>query len=255
MDAAEVSDFVVAVGWECYEIEEVAPEYPDTKFIFVDNPVETIADISNLLCITYAQNEGSFLAGYIAAQMSKTGVVGAVGGDDGDVIGDFLVGYKQGAEYANPDIKVETIIAGDYEDPALGKECALTLADKGADVIFNVAGNTGNGIFEAAQEKSFYAIGVDADQKLTNPEYDDVIICSMKKEVGQSIYDAIAGFADNGTWEGGKVLVTDMANGYISIAYGDEESTQQVPDSLKSEVEDMAEKIINGEIEVETTRQ
>ncbi|MGN1412758.1 MAG: BMP family protein [Anaerovoracaceae bacterium] len=255
MDAAEVSDFVVAVGWECYEIEEVAPEYPDTKFIFVDNPVETIADIPNLLCITYAQNEGSFLAGYIAAQMSKNGVVGAVGGDDGDVIGDFLVGYKQGAKYANPDIKVETIIAGDYEDPALGKECALTLVDKGADVIFNVAGNTGNGIFEAAQEKSFYAIGVDADQKLTNPEYDDVIICSMKKEVGQSIYDAIAKFADNGTWEGGKVLVTDMANGYISIAYGDEESTQQVPDSLKSEVEELAGKIINGEIEVETTRQ
>ncbi|MGN0714756.1 MAG: BMP family protein, partial [Anaerovoracaceae bacterium] len=121
--------------------------------------------------------------------------------------------------------------------------------------IFNVAGNTGNGIFEAAQEKSFYAIGVDADQKLTNPEYDDVIICSMKKEVGQSIYDAIADFADNGTWEGGKVLVTNMANGYISIAYGDEESTQQVPDSLKSEVEDLAGKIINGEIEVETTRQ
>ena len=82
------------MGWECYEIEEVAPEYPDTKFIFVDNPVETIADIPNLLCITYAQNEGSFLAGYIAAQMSKTGVVGAVGGDDGDVIGDFLVGYR-----------------------------------------------------------------------------------------------------------------------------------------------------------------
>lgn len=254
MDAAEVSDFVVAVGWECWEVETVAPQYPETKFIFVDNAVETIADIPNLLSITYAQNEGSFLAGYIAAKMSQTGVVGAVGGDDGDVIGDFLVGYKQGAEYANLDVKVETIIAGDYEDPALGKECALTLADKGADVIFNVAGNTGNGIFEAAKEKSFYAIGVDADQKLTNPEFDAQIICSMKKEVGQSIFDTIAAYIDSETWEGGQNLVTNMEKGYISIAYGNEESTQQVPDTLKAEVEDLAAKIVAGEIEVETTR-
>jgi len=254
MDAAEESDFVVAVGWECYEVEEVAPEYPDTKFIFVDNPATNIENIPNLLCITYAQNEGSFLAGYIAANMSKTGVVGAVGGDDGAVIGDFLVGYEQGAKHANPDIKVETVIAGDYEDPALGKECALSLYDKGADVVFNVAGNTGNGIFAAAEEQSFYAIGVDADQKLTNPEYDDVIICSMKKEVGKSIYDTVAAFIDGGTWNGAQILVTDMATGYISIAYGDENSTQQIADGLKAEVDALAAQIVGGEIEVETTR-
>lgn len=254
MDAAEAADVVVAVGWECYEIAEVAPEYPETKFIWVDNPADNVEDIPNLLCITYAQNEGSFLAGYIAANMSKTGVIGAVGGEDGDTINDFIVGYKQGAEYANPDIKVEVVYSNDYEDPALGKECALALADKGADVIFNITGNTGNGIFAAAQENSFYAIGVDCDQKLTNPEYDDVIICSMKKEVGLSIYDTIAALVDNGTWEGAKVMVTDMSTGHISIAYGDESSTQQIGDDLKKEVEDLAAKIVSGEIEVETTR-
>jgi basic membrane protein A len=254
MDAAEAADVVVAVGWECYEIEEVAPEYPDVKFIWVDNPAENVEDIPNLLCITYAQNEGSFLAGYVAAKMSNTGVIGAVGGEDNATINDFIVGYKQGALYANPDIKVETIYAGDYEDPALGKECALSLADKKADVIFNIAGNTGNGIFAAAQEKSFYAIGVDADQKLTNPEYDDVIICSMKKEVGTSIFETIKAYAEDGTWNGAQILVTNMADGYISIAYGDENSTQQIGDDLKAEVEELAEKIVNGEIEVETTR-
>ncbi len=252
MNAAETSDFVVAVGWECYEVAEVAPEYPDTKFIFVDNPVDGIEDIPNLLCITYAQNEGSFLAGYIAANMTKTGVIGAVGGEDIDTINDFIVGYEQGARYVNPDIQVETVYAGDYEDPALGKECALSLADKGADVIFNVAGNTGNGIFAAAQERSFYAIGVDTDQKLSSPEYDDVIICSMKKEVGQSIYDTVAAYIDDGSWEGGQVLRTNMASGYISIAYGDESSTQQISEALKEQTEELAQQIISGEIEVDT---
>lgn len=253
MDAADTADIVVAVGWECYDISDVAPEHPDTKFIWVDNTAENIEEISNLLCITYAQNEGAFLAGYIAAKMSQTGVVGVVGGEEEDpVVNDFIVGYTQGAEYANPEIQVETIFAGDYEDPALGKECAATLAAKQADIIFNVAGNTGNGIFAAAKEGGFYAIGVDKDQKISNPEYDDVIICSMTKAIGQSVYDVIADYMNNETWSGGRVWETDMATGYISITYGDEESTQQISDDLKAEVEEVASQIVAGEIEVES---
>jgi len=254
MDAAEDSEFVVAVGWECYEIGEVAPEYPDTKFIFVDNPAANIENIPNLLCITYAQNEGSFLAGYIAANMSETGVIGAVGGDESAAVNDFLTGYEQGAKHANPDIRVEKVTAGSYEDPAAGSECARALYGRGADVVLNVAGNAGAGIFAAAQELGFYAIGTDADQKLTNPEYDDVIICSVKKEVGRSIYDMIAAFIDNGTWSGGQVMVSDMATGYLSIAYGDESSTQQVDDTLKAEADALAGQIVAGEITVKTAR-
>ena len=127
VQAAEESDIVVPVGWQFYEIPEVAKEYPDTKFIWVDNEAEGIADLPNVLCITYAQNEGSFLAGYIAAKMSQSGVVGAVGGEQNTTIDDFIVGYKQGALYANPDIKVVTNYANTYEDPAKGKECALAL--------------------------------------------------------------------------------------------------------------------------------
>ena len=144
MDAAEVSDVVVPVGWQFYEIAEVAKEYPDTKFIWVDNPVDGIEDLPNVLCILYAQNDGSFLAGYIAAKMSETGVVGAVGGEDVSTINDFLVGYEHDAKYATPDIKVVTNYANDYENPANGKECALALHDQGADVIFQVQSNTGN---------------------------------------------------------------------------------------------------------------
>ena len=255
VQAAEESDIVVPVGWQFYEIPEVAKEYPDTKFIWVDNEAEGIADLPNVLCITYAQNEGSFLAGYIAAKMSKSGVVGAVGGEQNTTIDDFIVGYKQGALYANPDIKVVTNYANTYEDPAKGKECALAIHNQGADVIFQIAGNTGNGVFAAAQEAGFYAIGVDQDQKISAPEYDKQIICSMKKEVGLSIYDTIKTFIEEEKWEGARVWTADMATGYVSIAYGNEDSEQQISDAIKSEVEEIAGKIVSGDIVVDTTRQ
>ena len=255
VQAAEESDIVVPVGWQFYEIPEVAKEYPDTKFIWVDNEAEGIADLTNVLCITYAQNEGSFLAGYIAAKMSQSGVVGAVGGEQNTTIDDFIVGYKQGALYANPDIKVVTNYANTYEDPAKGKECALALHNQGADVIFQIAGNTGNGVFAAAQEAGFYAIGVDQDQKISAPEYDKQIICSMKKEVGLSIYDTIKTFIEEEKWEGARVWTADMATGYVSIAYGNEDSEQQISDAIKSEVEEIAGKIVSGDIVVDTTRQ
>ena len=254
MDAAEGAEVVVAVGMECYEIAEVAPEFPDTRFLWLDHPAEGIADIPNLLCITYAQNEGSYLAGYIAASMSETGVIGAVGGEDVNSVNDFMKGYSQGAKRANKDIKVKTVYAEGYNNPESGKACALELTGEGADVIFNVAGNSGTGIFQAAKENGFYAIGVDSDQKLTCPEYDEVILCSMKKEIGQSIYDTVVAYMEDGTWNGAKVVLSDMKSGHISIAYGDENSVQLVSDELKTEVEELAEKIMKDKIKVKTAR-
>ena len=116
-NAADVSNIVVCVGWEFYNIETIAPEYPNVHWIWIDNA--TSAPVENVLNITYAQNEGSFLAGYIAAAMSDSGVVGAVGGEDSDTINDFIVGYKQGAEYYAAEkggsVKVETNYSNDYE--------------------------------------------------------------------------------------------------------------------------------------------
>lgn len=247
--AAETSDIVVAVGWQFWEpLETIAPALPDVKFIFVDNALD---GIDNLLAITYAENQGSFLVGYIAAKLSETGVIGAVGGDDNTTINNFMVGYKQGAAYANPNIKVEISYTANYEDPAAGKEHALALYDKGADIIFQVAGKTGEGIFEAAQEVGKFAIGVDSDQKFINP---DAIICSMVKEVGESIFTAVEKYIQNGTFEGGTIWDADMENGYIDVAYGDESMPQQVSPELKAEVEALKTQIIAGEIVVDTTR-
>ncbi len=250
INAAETCDFVVAVGWQFYDgLAEIAPEFKDTtKFIYVDQAVEGIDNIYN---IKYSQNEGSFLVGYIAAKYSQTGKVGAVGGEDDAVINDFIVGYTQGAKYANPACMVEVNYAGTYEDPAKGKECALALYGKGCDVVFQIAGKTGEGVFAAAQEQGKYAIGVDSDQKYINP---DRILCSMIKQVGNSIYDTVAAFINDGTWKGGTTWVADMASGYVDVGYGEEGSAQQVSDELKAEVEALKQKIISGEIEVDTTR-
>ncbi|MCL1964809.1 MAG: BMP family ABC transporter substrate-binding protein [Firmicutes bacterium] len=247
--AAESFDFVVAVGWEFWEpLETVAPELPDTKFIFVDNE---LTGIDNIYAITYAENEGSFLVGYIAAKLSETGVIGAVGGEDNTTINNFMVGYKQGAAYANPDIRVEISYTADYEDPAKGKEHALALYDKGADVIFQVAGKTGEGVFEAAKEKGKYAIGVDSDQKYIAP---DVIVCSMIKEVGLSVYDAVTRYVEDGSFPGGTVWNANMKSGLISVGFGDETMPQQVSQALIAEVKALTEMIVSGEIVVETTR-
>ena len=250
-NAADVAEVVVLVGWEFYDVEAVAVEYPDVRFIWIDNAIS--APVANVLNITYAQNEGSFLAGYVAAKMSTSGVIGAVGGEDSGTINDFLVGYAQGAKYANPDVAVEIQYSNTYDDPAVGKECALALNEKGADVIFQVASKCGDGVFEAAQEAGFYAIGVDSDQKYIA---DDVIICSMCKQVGDSIYDAVKQYMEKGDDCGlfGTTWTADMATGYVGVAYGEEGSTQQVSDELKAEVEALKDKIISGEIVVDTTR-
>ena len=248
-NAADAADIVVLVGWEFYDVELVAPEYPDVKFVWVDNVTST--NIDNVLCIPYAQNEGSFLVGYIAAKMSETGKVGAVGGQDDATINDFIAGFKHGAEYANPDIVVEITYSGTYDDPAVGKECALALNDKGVDVIFQICSKAGEGVFQAAQEQGFYAIGVDSDQKYIA---EDVIICSMIKEVGKSVYDAIAKHigGDESLW--GTTWLADMSNQYIGVGYGEPGVGVQVPEEIKIEVEGLAQKILEGEIEVDTTR-
>ena len=251
-DAAESYDIVAAVGWQFWDAlatpDGVVSAFPDVKFLFIDNGLDGVGD--NLMSIIYTQNEGSFLVGYIAAKLSKTGKIGAVGGDNSDTINDFLVGYEAGAKYANPDVTVETQYALSFEDPAKGKECALALYSGGCDIVYQVAGKTGEGVFEAAAQTGNLAIGVDGDQKYINP---DVIICSMVKRVGDSIYDVVLDV--EGKFQPGAIWAADMASGYIDVVYGTDDMTQQVSDELKAEVEELKTKIISGEITVPTALQ
>ena len=247
--AAEDSDYVVAVGRQLYSsLQEVAPQKPEVKFIYVDQELE---GIPNLLSIPFASNEGSFLVGYVAGKLSKTRKVGAVGGMSDKATNDFLVGYRQGARYANSATGVEFVYTWDYESPSKGKGYAKTLFDRGCDTVFAVAGKTSEGVFEAARQAGKYAIAIDADQKYIAP---DVIVASMKKNIGLSIYTVIKSSIADGIWNGGTAWVADMANGFVDIGYGTPDMVQQVSDELKAEVETIKQMIIAGEIVVDTAR-
>lgn len=255
--ASEYANVVVAVGFEFYDVvQEMAAAFPEIDYIYVDN---AIAGIDNLITISYAENQGSFLAGALAAKMTTDTslegmnpekVVGMVGGQDIEVIRNFEAGYRAGAEYVDPEVKVEVLYAQDFEDPAKGKENATTLYSMGADIVFQVAGKTGEGVFEAAKELGKYAIGVDSDQRYIDPEH---ILASMIKEVGTSIFDTI-GKIQKGEVARGEVSVYSLAENGVGLSYGDDTMAQLVSDEIKAELDDIKTKILNGEIEVPTAK-
>ena len=158
-------DLIMTIGFTSVDpLTSVAKEYPNQKFVLIDDAIE---GLPNVLSVSYKEQEGTFLTGALAALMSKTNKVGFIGGTDAPVIARFATGFKQGAKYINPNIDVLiSYINGSnpWNDPVAAKQLAESLNSKGADVIMHAAGGSGSGLFKAAEEKGFYAIGVDSDQ-------------------------------------------------------------------------------------------
>lgn len=244
VQASEYAPIVAVVGYEFFDLaQEIAGEFPDNYYIYVDNEID---GINNLITVSYAENEGSFLAGALAAMLTETKTIGMVGGMDMPVIRNFQVGYEAGAKYIDPEVKIETIYAEDFEDPAKGKEGATALYSKGADIVFQVAGKTGEGVFEAAKELGKFAIGVDTDQRYINP---DVIIASMVKKVGLSIFDTIKNI-QAGKVNEGEIVYYGLAEDGVGLGYGTDDMKQFATDEMKSKLDEIKVKIVNGEIEV-----
>lgn len=251
--AADKAEVVVGVGSELNMIDKVAVDYPDVKFIWVDNVVKNPEKYPNLTCISYKQNEGSYLVGYIAGKMTKTNVVGFVGGQDIPVINDFRVGYTQGAKDANPDVKVIKNYTNDWSDTNKGADVGQAQAAAGADIIFCAAGGSGNGVILKAEELGIKAIGVDQDQRATMADYSDYILCSMIKNVGKSIVDYVKDFTtDESKWIGGDVFIAGPKEGYVAVAYGPDENDVLVPEDVISELDKQIAKIDSGDIKVDT---
>ncbi len=236
-------------------ITEHGPNYPDTKFAIID----TTVDLPNAESISFAQNQGSFLAGAAAAMftqktdiegVNEEKVIGWVGGMDIPVLHDFYVGYEQGAKYIDPDIKILQSFAGTWNDPLKGKELTLAQYEQGADIVMNVASGTGNGILEAAKEADKYAIGVDLNQDNDQPGH---VLTSMVKRVDNACYLVIQSVVDD-KFEGGSTKYLSLKEGGVSLtdfsvmreALGD-----KFPEDIVEECNKLAEKIIAGEIVVE----
>ena len=251
--AADAADIIIGVGSELDMIGAVANDYPDKKFVWVDNVMDDLDKYPNLTCVSYKQNEGSYLVGYVAGKMTESNVVGFIGGMDIPVINDFYVGYAQGAKAANPDVKVVKNYTGDWNDTNLGAECGQALAAQGADIIFCCGGGSGTGAILKADELGIKCIGVDQDMRITMPDYADYIICSMIKDVGASIYGLVSEVAaDEAAWTGGEVFFAGMGDGYVGAAFGAEDQEVLVPQEIIDELAPIQESVVKGELVVDT---
>lgn len=258
-DAAdEDADWIIAVSPSMVEpVQKLAPDYPEKKFLLIDNTVDFEADdLSNVYCATFKQNEGSFLAGAAAGLLAEQGgKIGFIGGMDIPPINDFLVGYIEGAQSVNPEIKVISTYTGDYYDPAKGKEHSIVQFNQGAEVIFAAAGPSGLGAIEAATEQDKKIIGVDSDQSAAYAENGDTktaehIVTSMVKNVGDAIFRAIEKDL-KGDLAWGTAESLGIAEAGVGLAKNDVYETLFTAEQ-QAKIEEIQEKVVAGEIKVDS---
>lgn len=244
---------VIAVGYSYADaVGTVAKEFPGTRFAIIDDDTVHLPNVTPLV---FSEEQGSFLAGVIAAHKSKTCHIGFVGGVETPLIKKFQAGYVAGAKAAAPDIKIDSDYltpAGDYsgfQDPNKGSEVTSGFLDGGADVIYHAAGASGKGVFSAVQAKGdAMAIGVDSDQykQPTVAAYKDVIISSMLKRIDLAVFSYVADFAAG---DPGRVPARfNIANGGVTYA-----TSGGKVDDLKPTLDAYAAAIARGDIKVPTT--
>ncbi|MEP7270406.1 MAG: BMP family ABC transporter substrate-binding protein [Acidobacteriota bacterium] len=225
-------------------LTQIARDYPQLHFVLIDS----IADLPNVASLIFKEHEGSFLVGMIAAYTSKTGVLGFVGGMDIPLIHKFETGYEEGARYVNPRIRILQNYVGitdaAWNNPGKGRELANAQYEQGADVIFQAAGNSGLGVFDAAEGYKKFAIGVDANQNWVKPGF---ILTSMIKRIDVAVYSVIKEEVE-GKFRGG-IHVYGLENDGVGYAI-DDNNRQLIPQSVIEKVEAAKRDIIAGKIKV-----
>ena len=231
-------DLIIGIGFAQREaIQKVAAQFPQKHFALVDSQV----DAPNVRSLMFEEHEGSYLIGAIAAMTSKTGKVGFVGGMDVPLIRRFKMGYEAGAKKINPQITVIANFCGvtgeAWNNPPKGKELAMAQYGSGVDVIFAAAGASGLGVFDAAEERKKFAIGVDSNQDWTKP---GLILTSMLKRVDLAVFTAIQD-AQAGKFTAGlqRFGLADRGVDYSVDQYNEKiltESVRKRADELKAEI-------------------
>ena len=221
---------------------QVAADYPDTKFTIID----MVVDAPNVRSVVFNEHEGSYLVGMMAAEASKSGTVGFIGGMDIPLIRKFACGYAQGVMAANPDAKVIANMTGTtpaaWNDPVKGSELTKAQISQGADVVYAAAGGTGVGVLQTAADEDILSIGVDSNQNHLHP---GKVLTSMMKRVDNAVYEA---FSDGADMETG-FSVMGLANGGVGYAL-DDNNAPLVSDEMKAMVDAAAAKIASGELKV-----
>ena len=253
---SQKKNLIITVGFLLADATKAAAEAnPDSKFAIIDSP-SSAANVKGLLFDT---SQPAFLAGYLAAGMSKTGTVCTFGGLNIPPVTDFMVGFVNGANYYNSqkgtDVKVlgwdnaakDGTFAGNFESTDDGRRLAEVFFDEGCDVIMPVAGPVGLGSAAAAKDRGLMVIGVDTDQFVSSPEFGDVWLSSVQKNMDKAVYDTIKALVDGKLTLGDNYTGT-LANGGVGLApFHNFES--KVPAELVTEIEKVTKDIVDGKID------
>lgn len=237
---------IVTLGFSAENaLTKVSAELPHNHFVIVDGKV----DAPNVKSISFREEEGSFLVGALAAMKSETGKIGFIGGMDNPVIRRFSCGFEKGIKHINPKAvmisKMASTNAKDaWSNPSKGSELANSTFDAGADVIFAVAGSTGNGVYQAAKDAKKLAIGVDANQNYLFP---GTMLTSMVKRVDTAILTSFKE-ADAGAFKAGLVSIGLKDNG-VDWAL-DEHNRALVTPEMEEKTNQIKKDIIDGKIKV-----
>lgn len=245
------SNVVIGVGFLLGDgLGAAAIENPDVKFISVDgvpNPPNDTSWMTNGESLFFAEDQAGYMAGVLAASMSKTNHIGVVGGlVVVPPVERFVEGYIDGAKSVKPDITVDFVYTTSFVDPPQGSNAAQQMIDGGADVIFGAGGLTGNGALEAAcQADGVYAIGVDTDQYETLPSVQKCILSSATKNVAGAVKDSLLRIASGGFTPG---FHTDNAatNGIGLAPFHDKDA--DVPADVKALLETTLAGLADGSI-------
>nr|WP_276300735.1 BMP family protein [Halorussus sp. DT80] len=252
-------DLICCIGFvQADGLQRNAQRFSDQRFMVVD----TVVEQPNVASYVFKEQQGSFQVGHLAGllttmefsagagQTNDATTVGFVGGQEVPLIKKFEAGYRAGVQHANADVNVLSAYAGSFSDPAQGQSIANSMYNNGADIIYHAAGGTGNGVFRAAQNSGRYAIGVDADQSQSLPEYGDVILASMVKHVDEAVFRSIRRVT-NDNFEGGTANRLGLEQNGVEAVYG-QGLAGEIPAEVKSALEQSEQQIVGGDIEVPT---
>jgi basic membrane protein A and related proteins len=241
-------DLIIGVGFAQGEaVASAAKSFPDSRYAIIDVDQTTLpGKPANVVGILFREEQAGYLAGVLAGLSVEGGqqVVGSVGGYKEPPVDRFIAGYQAGARSVAPQVRTLNGYSSDWDDQAKCKEIALNQISRGASVVFQVAGGCGLGALDAAQERSVWGIGVDADQSFLGRH----VLTSAMKRVDEAVFRTIRSVVD-GNWKGGLNLTFGLQEDGVGLGT----INSQVPEDDRAALDDARQKILAGEIEIPRT--
>jgi basic membrane protein A and related proteins len=249
-------NLVITIAVDASTVEEIVDEFPDQNFAAQETFFPEPPEYDNLALYNIYTHENSYLAGIAAGMLTRTKVVGAVGGGDFPGINLFIVGFEEGVKSVCPDCQTLRAYVGDFSDPVTGKEQALSLYGQGADILYQVAGRSGEGVLEAASETGNFAIGVDSNQ---DDLYPGTVIVSAMKRVDNAVFEFVRSAVEDNFTPG--TTTVGMAEGFAGLSWdvgicsrtfdenGPEDMVAKLPE-VRAAIAEAREQILSGELVV-----